>query len=130
MSTDVLEDICISLQDDLKEHINDEPFDMLEEFTDEEIAIEVISIACRLLHHPYCCGHIIHKKSDDIPKYSDYRYSVNNEYKGTLSVSNADCTGVSKTEYFPFFHDGDECLDGLTSLADMLNEAWYYCNKK
>lgn len=127
MSIEVLEDICVSLQSELEEYINDQPLDMLEEFTAEEIASEVVMIARHLLHVPSSCGHIIHKKSEDIPKYSDYMYSINNEYKGFVSMSDDYSTGVERTEYYCFWHDGDECLDGLKNLASMINAAWYNC---
>ena len=111
---------------DLVTFINDEPLDMLGEFTDEEIATEVISIAQRLLRRDFCNGHLIKKSA---PK-KDYLYHINNTLKGFVSVTNDDGeTGVSRTEYKPFFHDDEDgYFTGLCSLASMINEAWYLCN--
>lgn len=108
---------------DLVTFINDEPLDMLEEFTDDEIAIEVISIANRLIHRDFCNGHLKKGKVD-------YLYHVNNKHGGFVSLSdNNGDTGVSRTEYYPFFKDDEEgYFAGLCSLASMINEAWYHCN--
>ncbi|MBR1447851.1 MAG: hypothetical protein IJ588_03765 [Prevotella sp.] len=127
MSTEVIDTNLELMHLDLVTFINDEPLDMLDEFTDEEIASEVISIARRLMHRDFCNGHLT-KKGHPM---KDYIYSINNKYKGFVSVTNDDGeTGVSRTEYKPFYTDDPEdgAFVGLCSLASMLNEAWYHCN--
>ena len=124
MSTEVIETNLELMHLDLVTFINDEPLDMLEEFTDEEIATEVISIAFRLLHRDFCNGHL--KKGR-----LDYLYSINNGMKCFVSLSNNDCTGVSRTEYKPFYKDDEDgYFAGLCSLAQMINEAWYLCTSQ
>lgn len=130
MSTEIIETNLNLLRNDLIEFINDEPLDILDEFTAEEIADLVVSIARRLLFRDFCNGHFI--------KYGrpnrDYLYSVNNKEKGFLSLSDECSTAVSRTEYKVFFKE-DEIEDenfgwlvGLTNIAQMLNEAWYHLN--
>lgn len=60
-----------------------------------------------------------------------YQIRLNNNYKGFVSVTNEDGdTGVSYTEYYPYFVDDDDPNDfpALLSLAQMINEAWYHAN--
>lgn len=123
MSTQVIETSLEVYKQDLVEYINDEPFDMLDEFEADVIADLVISIAERLMHRDFCNGHLIKR-----PRV-DYLYKVNNKMNGFVSISDDDCTGVSRTEYYPFFKDDEDgYFAGLTSLASMINEAWYLCN--
>ena len=122
MSTEVLETNLELMHLDLVTFINDEPLDMLEEFDADTIASEVISIARRLMYRDFCNGHIKKGKTD-------YLYSINNKMKGWVSISSDDCTGVSRTEYKPFWKDEEDgWFTGLCSLASMINEAWYHCN--
>lgn len=123
MSTTFVSLSLEALKEDLVEYINDEPFDMLDEFEADVIADLVISIAERLMHRDFCSGHLIKR-----PRV-DYLYKVNNKMNGFVSISDDDCTGVSRTEYKPFFHDDEDgYFSGLCSLASMINEAWYLCN--
>ena len=125
MSTEVLDGILESFRTDLMEYINDEIFDMLDEFTDDEIANLCIRLASEFLH-----GRTI----KITPLFSNkskrgYCLKVSNNHKGFVSVSNDESTGVSNTEYYPFFKDEEDgYFAGLCSLADMINEAWYLCN--
>ena len=121
MSTEVIETNLELLHLDLVTFINDEPLDMLDEFTDDEIATEVISIANRLIHRDFCNGHLRKGKID-------YLYHVKNDLNGFVSISNDECTGVSRTCYYPFFDDEDGFFAGLCNLAQMINEAWYLCD--
>lgn len=122
MSTEFIETNLELMMQDLVTSINDEPFDMLDEFDAEDIANEVISIAKRLIRRDFCNGHIIKGRID-------YIYHVNNKVGGWVSLSNDDSTGVSRTLYLPFNKDDKECLfTSLFSLAQMINEAWYLCN--
>ena len=125
MSTEVLETTLECYKEDLVEFINDSVFDMLDEFTDEEIADAVISIANRLMYRDFCNGHMIKFGRPN----KDYLYSINNEHKGFVSISDDCSTGVSRTEYYPFYKDDEEgWYTGLCSLAEMINDAWYLCN--
>ena len=111
-----------AFKDDLMEFIQDEPLDMLNEFTEEDIADCVLAIASHLLLPAKVVEHEI----------KDYGYivKINNTHGGWISVSdmNTGDTGVSNTMYFPFFKDDDGYFAGLCSLASMINEAWYHCN--
>jgi hypothetical protein len=127
MSTTFISMSLEAMRDDLMEYINNEILDMLEEFPEEEIADCVLAIASHLLlpakvvEHPLTsCGGI-----------KNYQIKVNNGHGGFVSVSDEDTgvTGVSNTEYFPFYKDDeDSYFAGLCSLASMINEAWYQCN--
>ena len=124
MSTQVIDTSLELMKADLIQYIEDEPLDLLDEFSADKIADLVISIAQRLMHRDFCNGHIIYRQLD-------YLYKVNNELKGFVSVSDTTygTTGVSRTEYKPFWHDDEDgWFTGLCSLASMINEAWYYCN--
>ena len=114
-----------AMKEDLVEYIVNEPFDMLEEFTDDEIANLCIRLA----------GEFLHGRTIKItPLFSNkskrgYCLKVNNNHKGFVSLSNDESTGVSNTEYYPFFSDEEDgYFAGLCSLASMINEAWYHCN--
>lgn len=124
MSTEVLETSLEMMHLDLVTFINDEPLDMLDEFTADEIASKVISIARNLIMYK---TNIVQKQMISGDKF--YGIKVNNNLKGFVSVSNDDCTGVSRTEYKPFWKDDEDgYFTGLCSLASMINEAWYLCN--
>lgn len=104
----------------LVEDINDVPFDMLDEFHDTQIANTCMDLA-----------EILEKKSvASVPLLSKkgvmYRVKVINKLKGCVSVSNDEETGVSHTEYYPYYTDDEEQpWDGVFNLAEMINEAWY-----
>lgn len=109
-------------KDDLREFMMDEILDILDQFPTEQLADEIISIGQRLMVRDFCNGHL------KIGKF-DYLYSINNKMKGWVSISSDDCTGVSRTEYKPFWKDEEDgWFTGLCSLASMINEAWYHCN--
>lgn len=57
---------------------------------------------------------------------------VNNNHKGFVSVTNDEGnTGVSYTDYYPFYEDeGEGWFAGQCDLAQMINEAWYLCTAK
>ena len=123
MSTQVIETNLELMHLDLVTYINDEPLDMLDEFTEEEIADCVLAIASHLLLPAKVVEYEI----------KDYGYivKINNTHGGWVSVSdmNTGDTGVSRTEFYPFYKDDDDgYFAGLCSLASMINEAWYHCN--
>lgn len=127
MSTEVLLTNLELMRSDLEEFIADDNFDMLDEFTEEEVADAVFTIAAKLMvsdvvEHPITsCGGLW-----------NYQIKVKNHHKGFVSVSDdvLGITGVSRTEYKPFYFSEDEdgYFSGLTNLAQMINEAWYKCN--
>ncbi len=123
MSTEVIDRNLDLLRGDLVEYINDTPLDMLDEFTDEEIADKVIDIAKTLMVRDFTNGHLI--KHSDNRLNIDYLYKVNNHVNGFVSLSDCCSTGVSRTCYKPFFVEGEGFYAGLCNLADMLNESWY-----
>jgi hypothetical protein len=112
-----------AMRDDLIEYISDEILDIANELTEEEIADCVLAIASRLLLPAKVVEHEI----------KDYGYivKINNTHGGWVSVSdmNTGDTGVSRTEFYPFYKDDEDgYFAGLCSLASMINEAWYLCN--
>ena len=127
MSTEVIETSLGLMKDGLIEYINDEPLDILDEFSAEEVADLCISIARRLIYRNFCVGHFIKFGQNRLNR--DYIYKVVNELGGLVSVSDDCTTGVSRTEYKPFYKDDEDgYFIGLCSLASMINEAWYLCN--
>ena len=112
------------LKEDLIDYINNEPLDMLDDFTDEEIADCVLSVAKKLRMCKVAEKTLIRFGTPN----TVYHIKVNNVLKGFVSVSDECSTGVSRTEYYPFFSDEEDGeIVGLFSLASMINEAWYYC---
>lgn len=123
MSTEFINLHFETMRDDLIEYINDELLDMLDEFTEQEIADAVLAIASHLSLPAKVVEHEIR----------DYGYivKVSNVHGGFVSCydKGAENTGVSHTQYFPFFKDDEDgYFAGLCSLASMINEAWYLCN--
>lgn len=57
----------------------------------------------------------------------EYNFKVSNTYKGFVSCSDDNGTGVSHTEYYPYYYDSDDPDAGLKNLIEMMNEAWYLC---
>lgn len=116
-----------AMKEDLMEYITDQPFDMLEEFPEEEIADCVLSIASHLM----LPASVVTEPLTSCGGIWNYQIKVNNNLKGFVSVSceETGTTGVSETLYYPFFKDDeDSYFAGLCSLASMINEAWYICN--
>lgn len=127
MSTEVITRTWEALREPFIELVYDENLDMMDEFTAEEIADNVIHIVKRLRHEHAICTYL--RKDGE---YTDYQVKVRNLLRGFVSVSdeNNGNTGVSYTAYYPYFvgdyEDGD--FSGLLNLAQMINEAWYLCN--
>ena len=128
MSTTFVSLTLEAMKEDLMEYIHEVPLDMLDEFSEEEIADCVLAIASYLMmpekvveYHLVGFGGIW-----------NYHIKVNNNLGGFVSVSceEVGTTGVSNTMYYPFFkHEEDGYFAGLCSLASMINEAWYICNQ-
>lgn len=117
-----------AMKEDLMEYINNEPLEMLDKFPKEEIADCVLAIASHLM----LPAQVVEHSLTGIGGIWNYLIKVNNDLKGFVSVTSEETgdTGVSRTEYYPFFKDEEEgYFAGLCSLASMINEAWYLCNK-
>ena len=117
-----------AMKEDLMEYIVNEPFDMLDEFPEEEIADCVLAIASHLM----LPAKVVEQPLTSCGGIWNYQIKVNNNLGGWVSVSceETGTTGVSQTEYFPFFKDEEDgYFAGLCSLAEMINEAWYTCNR-
>ena len=125
MSTEVMNRTLESYIDDLTEYITDENLDILDEFTAEITAFHCISIARWLIR-----GCKVYQRSVLATATKKvYHIKVNNTLLGFVSVSDDNGTGVSNTEYYPFWSDEEDgYFVGLCSLAQMINEAWYLCN--
>ena len=131
MSTQVIETSLEVMKEDLVEYINDENLDILDEVSAEEFAGQVIKIAQRLTFFmTYQPQKTIHGVIGNIENGVIWNVYVYNMKGGWVSVSDDESTGVSRTLYYPFYCSDDEegWFAGLTSLASMINEAWYQCN--
>lgn len=127
MSTEFINLHFGTMRDDLIEYINDELLDMLDEFTEQEIADAVLAIAS---HLSLPAKEVSYSLSSDGGIW-DYQIKVSNTLRGFVSCSNDECTGVSRTLYYPFFKDDEDgYFAGLCSLVSMINEAWYLCNSE
>ena len=124
MSTEVLEKTnAVDLQP-LVDFINDEILDIVDEerMTAERFA-RLVQITGNRVR--FCSRN---KVADFSFKMGgrEYAVRVNNHHKGFVSVTNDDGdTGVSYTEFYPFFEDEEGWFAGLCNLAQMINEAWY-----
>lgn len=122
MSTDMMN----YNREDLIEEIRDLNPDMLDEFTEDEIADCVLAIAMKLgTKFGRVIDYTLIKFSDRGNK--DYQIKVSNTKGGFVSVSDDCNTGVSRTLYYPFYITHGEAICGLSSLVEMINEAWYLC---
>jgi len=113
----------------LVEFIQDENLDIVDEegMTAERFANLVNIIGNRVRF----CSHNKVTFFDFKMNGRTFYVKVNNHHKGFVSVTNDDGdTGVSNTEYFPFFGDEEGYFAGYCSLAQMINEAWYLCTAK
>lgn len=124
MSTEVLEKTKAVDLMPLAQWIEEEGLDLIvdEVMTAERLANIVMVLRNRL--------QVFGKVVDWSVKVNgkEYAIRVNNSYKGFVSVTNEDgVTGVSRTEYYPYFVDEEDPNDfpALLTLADMINEAWY-----
>ena len=126
MSTETLERTnAVDLQP-LAEFINDEILDIVDEVSmTAEIFAQIVEIIGNRVR--FCSRN---KLTDFSFKMGgkEYAVRVNNHHKGFVSVTNEyGYTGVSYTEFYPFFEDEEGWFAGLCNLAQMINEAWYLC---
>ena len=109
------------LRERLVEDINDVPFDMLDEFDAKQIADACMYLADGLDKKDVAEEYIVSRQG------VEHYIKVINMLKGSVSVSTSDGTGVSRTEYYPYYKDDEgQPWDGLFNLAEMINEAWYH----
>lgn len=107
--------------------LNDEVYDICEDFTMEEVADLVNDIVTKIQKRvtPYSislCGQIT-------ANLGKYQFDVSQRLKGTVSCSDTEEveTAVSKTAYFPYYYDSEDPDAGLKNLIEMINESWYHC---
>lgn len=127
MSTEVMLTNLELMRSNVEEFITDDNLDMLDDFTEKEIADVVFAIAAKLM-----VAEVVEYPVKSCGGLWNYRVKVGNYHKGFVSVSSdtLGITGVSRTEYKPFYFSEDEnsYFSGLCNLAQMINEAWYQCN--
>ena len=130
MSIETLKETLESFKGDLVEYINDECLDILDIVSAEEFAGQVIKIAQRITFFKRSRPNMaVHGVIGNVEKGNIFNVKVNNSHGGWVSVSDDECAGVSYTMWYPFFSDDEDgWFAGLTSLASMINEAWYLCN--
>ena len=129
MSTEIIKETLDNLKGDLVEYINDECLDITDLVSADVFAVQVIKIAQRLVFFKESRPQMsVHGVIGNIDKGIIYNVKVNNTHGGFVSVSDDDCTGVSRTQFYPFYCDNDSWFTGLCELASMINEAWYHCN--
>lgn len=130
MSTEVLEKTNAVDFQPLTEFIQDENLDIIHEknMSAERLARLVFIIGNRIRF----CSHNNVAEYNFLMSGKLWEVKVNNNYKGFVSVTDEDgCTGVSYTEYKPFWSDDEDgYFTGYCSLAQMINEAWYLCTTK
>jgi hypothetical protein len=128
MSTEAMLTNLELMRSDLEEFIADDNLDMLDEFPEKKIADAVFTIAAKLF-----VSDVVEYPITSCGGLWKYNIKVRNYHKGLVSVSSEvlGITGVSRTEYKPFYFSEDEnsYFSGLCNLAQMINEAWYQCNK-
>lgn len=113
------------MRSDLEEFIMNDNLDMVKVFPEEEITDIVLTIAEKLM-----INDVVEYPIKSCGGIWSYQVKVNNRIKGFVSVSDEvlGITGVSRTEYKPFYSDDEDgYFTGLCSLAQMINEAYYLC---
>ena len=127
MSTEAMLTNLELMRSDVEEFIADDNLDMLDDFSEKEIADIVFTIAAKLM-----VSEVVVCRIKSCGGLWNYQIKVKNYHKGFVSVSSdtLGITGVSRTEYKPFYfsEDEDSYFSGLCNLAQMINEAWYKCN--
>ena len=121
MSTEFFNRLQQGFEEELAEIIQDDCLDIVcdEKVTAKDFAHYVVYLSKVLSVSPIV---------ED--EYKGMKIKVRNVYKGSVSVSSDDCTGVSRTAYYPFPYrnDEDDLFAAWLTLAQMINEAWYQCN--
>ena len=127
MSTDEIERMLEANTESLVEFLEGYAADICVEgmLSDREYAKMVVKIARTFIYNE--SQKIVERVI--VVKGHNYLLKIMNTYQGFVSVSSEyGETGVSHTAFYPFYKDLDDgFLPGLTSLAEMINEAWYRC---
>lgn len=110
----------MEIREKISELLNDECYDICEEFEPASVAVAVETIISELEQnlaelrtHVATC------------EFGRYTFKVSNRIGGFVSCSDENGTGVSETLYYPYYYDEDG--DGLKNLIEMMNEAFYHC---
>lgn len=129
MSTQLLKETLESFKEDLVEYINDEILDITEVMMAETFADQVIKIAQRITFFKDRPEKKIHGVIGEPDSGYIWNVYVVNTKGGWVTCSDDESTGVCRTLYYPFYcaDDEDGWFAGLTTLASMINEAWYHC---
>lgn len=119
MSTETMNMVGNCMEAQLAEIIQDDCLDIVDEenITAWDFANYVIYLSKVLRTYPIV---------ED--EYKGYKIKVANHLNGFVSVSSDDCTGVSRTLYYPFMLNDEDVFGAWLNLAQMINEAWYHCN--
>ena len=107
---------------ELTEYIDDASFDIIgENMTNERFANIIFRLMLKIrLNNSKVTDYTIRIGN------RDFAIRVNNNKGGFVSVTNDQGdTGISNTMFYPFYMDGDNWVNGCTTLADMVNEAFY-----
>ena len=108
------------LNEMISEFLNDEIYDMMDEFSDDDV-VEAVGRAVRGMR-------IFGVFS---LKLGGYRFKMSN-YNKSVSCSTDDCTGVSRTEFKVYWEEEESDgstynPDGVKNVIEMMNEAYYHC---
>lgn len=111
---------------DIKEVLSDDCYDIVYDLGEEKVAKVVKELIDKLSDQKK--GTISIGKRVEV-EIDNFQFVLCNKFKGFVSCSNIEegNTSVSRTEYYPYYFDSDDRLAGLTSLIEMINEAYYSC---
>ena len=121
MSTETLNMVGNSLEVELADIIQNDCLDIVdgEKITAWDFANYVIFLSKVLRSYPFV---------ED--EYKGFKIKVRNCLRGSVSVSDDECSGLSETLYKPFPTDDEDIFGAWLNLAQMINEAWYLCTTK
>lgn len=121
MKKEVLNQSCDCTEAILAEMIHDENLDIVDEetITAWDFANYVIFLS-KVLRTYWLIE----------DEYAGFKIKIRNCLRGSVSVSDDECTGLSTTLYKPFPTDDEDLYGALLNLAQMINEAWYECNNQ
>jgi len=105
------------------EALENECFDMQDEFNNEQIAELVQTLISKL----YACNCKAQQAVE--VEYGHYTIKVRNARQNSfVSVSMGDCTGVAHSLAYITMTTRPITQDEVKELVDMINEAWYHVN--
>lgn len=120
MSTEFWTRLEDGFENELAEIIQDDCLDIVQ---DEVVTAKDFAHYVVYLSKVLGCSWLIEDE------YQGMKIKIRNCYRGSVSVSDDECTGVSNTSYYPFPYreDDDDLFAAWLNLAQMINEAWYHC---